>query len=122
MVCSVTLSLLATGAIEVILLSRYRWTYPGSAWVAVAGFSLLAPVSLTLTWTVRVWMTAPFAGVMMVSLAPPPGRGEVGGPDGPLAAGPLPPHAAAVKTTASAARNTLTCLVTPLLGPMTGCA
>src|SRR5262245_46997732 len=90
MACSVTLSLLATGAIEMILLSRYRWTYPGSAWV-VAGFSVLAPVSLTLTWTVRVWMTAPLAGLMMVSLAAPPGRTEVGGPGGPLAAWPLPP-------------------------------
>jgi hypothetical protein len=58
--------------------------------------------------------------VMMVSLAAPPGRGEVGGPDGPLAAGPLPPHAAAAKTTASAARNTLICLVTPLPDPVTG--
>src|SRR5215831_1561756 len=112
MVCSVTLSLLATGAIEMTLPSRYRWTYPGSAGV-VPGFSVLAPVSLTLTWTVRAWMTAPFAGVMIVSLAVPPGRAEVGGPVGPLAAWPLPPHAAADTTTAVAARNTLTGPIAP---------
>jgi hypothetical protein len=58
-------------------------------------------------------MTAPFAGVMMVSLAAPPGRAEVGGPDGPLAAWLLPPHAAADKATATAARNTLTSLIAP---------
>jgi hypothetical protein len=58
-------------------------------------------------------MTAPFAGVMMVSLAAPPGRGEVGGPGGPLAACPLPLHAAADKTTATAARKTLTSLIAP---------
>jgi hypothetical protein len=56
-------------------------------------------------------MTAPFAGVMMVSLAALPARGEVGGLGGPLAAWPLPPHAAADTTTATAARETLTSLI-----------
>src|SRR6266496_1401188 len=96
MVRSVTLSLLATGSIEMILLSRYRWRYPGSAWMA-AGFFALAPVSLTLTWTVRAWITSPLAGVMMVSLAALPGREEVEGPGGPLAAWPLPPDAAEMR-------------------------
>jgi hypothetical protein len=72
-----------------------------------------APVSLTLTWTVRAWMTSPFAGVMMVSLAVLPGRGDVGGPDGPLAAWPLPPHAAADKMTATATGETLASLIAP---------
>ncbi len=112
MVCLVTLLLLATGAIEMILLSRYRWTYPGSA-RGVAGLSVAAPVSLTLTWTVRAWMTSPFAGVMMVSLAVLPGRGDVDGPDGPLAAWPLPPHAAADKTTATATSEILANLIPP---------
>jgi hypothetical protein len=73
----------------------------------------LAPVSLSLTWTVRAWMTSPFAGVMMVSLAALPGRGEVEGPGGPLAAWPLPPHAAADKMTATATKETLTSLIAP---------
>src|SRR6266545_929370 len=72
-----------------------------------------APVSLTLTWTVRAWITSPLAGVMMVSLAALPGREEVEGPGGPLAAWPLPPHAAADKTTATATRETLTSLIAP---------
>jgi len=51
--------------------------------------------------------------VMMVSLAVLPGRREVGGPGGPLAAWPLPPHAAADKTTATATRETLASLIAP---------